>query len=787
MNCAPDRLYRLLPGLYRDRPESEALRSLLAVISEQVDVIEDDIERLYDNWFIETCEDWAVPYIGDLIGFRPVNEAGAAGAVDTAEGRLRNNILIRRQELANTLGFRRRKGTVALLETLAEAVTGWPALAVEFYRRLAWTQHVNHLRLHRARTLDLRDGSALDLLDGPFDRTAHTVDVRRMNSRLEPGRYNIPSVGVFVWRLRSHSHKRTPALCLESIGSQCFTFSILGNDAPLYTAALRNAEPPHVTDETNVPVPIRRRALEDVPPTPRRPAKTPPQPAAYYGENKSIAIYASDWPKKGVEQLIPCEKIVSADLSDWHYRAKNNEVALDPVLGRIAFPITQRPGRVRVTYHHGFSADIGGGEYDRSVSQPKEAIPYTVTQNNQKKGKQKKNANGGTPEESAPIAAAIRQWRKALEAIGPKPDDPKKKKEWEEKWEGLRAAVIEIADNEVYSEPLAIDLNEGESLQIRAAVGNRPVIRLLDYAADGSDALTISGKKGSRFKLDGLLVTGRGIIIRGPERDSDQPGPRQPRQDDLCDVTIRHCTLVPGWGLEQNCDPKRPNDASVEIIDSRVTLKVAHSIIGSVYVSGNELDNDPVDILISDSIVDATRTELVAIGRPQPEQRRLAFARLSIVRSTVIGEVAVHAFRLAENSIFVGLLRVARRQVGCMRFSYVQRGCRTPRRYHCQPDAAIAAVDEIEAKPGHPPLDKEALKDLVRHRVRPRFNSLRYGTPTYCQLALDCPEEIARGADDESEMGVFHDLFQPQRTANLRARIDEYTTAGMEAGIVFAN
>ena len=71
-------------------------------------------------------------------------------------------------------------------------------------------------------------------------------------------------------------------------------------------------------------------------------------------------------------------------------------------------------------------------------------------------------------------------------------------------------------------------------------------------------------------------------------------------------------------------------------------------------------------------------------------------------------------------------------------------------------------------------------------RVHPQFNSLRYGTPTYCQLSCDCAEEIKRGADDASEMGAFHDLFQPQRLANLRARIDEYTPAGMEAGIVIA-
>jgi hypothetical protein len=54
-------------------------------------------------------------------------------------------------------------------------------------------------------------------------------------------------------------------------------------------------------------------------------------------------------------------------------------------------------------------------------------------------------------------------------------------------------------------------------------------------------------------------------------------------------------------------------------------------------------------------------------------------------------------------------------------------------------------------------------------------------------LAYTCAEEIKRGADDESEMGIFHDLYQPQRAANLRARLNEYTPAGMEAGIIYAS
>jgi hypothetical protein len=220
----------------------------------------------------------------------------------------------------------------------------------------------------------------------------------------------------------------------------------------------------------------------------------------------------------------------------------------------------------------------------------------------------------------------------------------------------------------------------------------------------------------------------------------------------------------------------------LETSNTSVKIVIESSIIGSIYVVADEVQTDPVEIVISDSVVDATSEDRVAIGAPSLP---LAFTHLSIVRSTVIGEVNVHAITLGENSIFMGVVRVGRRQQGCMRFCYVTPDSRTPRRYHCQPDLAIASVDEGEPPPALD--DKTNAAARESQRVRPRFESLRFGTPTHCQLAIDCAEEITRGADDESEMGVFHNLFNPQRTANLRTRLDEYTPAGMEAGILFAS
>ena len=70
-------------------------------------------------------------------------------------------------------------------------------------------------------------------------------------------------------------------------------------------------------------------------------------------------------------------------------------------------------------------------------------------------------------------------------------------------------------------------------------------------------------------------------------------------------------------------------------------------------------------------------------------------------------------------------------------------------------------------------------------RLRPRFTSTHYGDPAYGQLALNCADEIRTGAEDGSEMGVFQQLYQPQRETNLRLVLEEYLRFGLEAGILY--
>ncbi len=709
-----DRLYDLLPAVYRQRDAEQGypLRALLRVIAEQVDVVEADIAQLYEDWFIETADDWVVPYIGDLIGYRAAHAAGQPGDVATEQGQQLNRFLIPRREVANTIGHRRRKGTLALLELLARDTASWPyARAVEFYRLLGITQDINCLALQQGRTVDLRDLMKLALVNGPFDDVAHTVDVRRIGSRYKRGRYNIPNVGLFIWRLNPYPVTRTEAFRLDH-KPNCFTFSILANDMPLYTRPVPETGPEQIATLFNVPEPISRRALDK-------------HRDAYYGE--SFAIWTGKPPNL---EPVPPERIMAVDLADWFYEVPEDRVAVDPERGRIAFPEHEgeQLERVWVSYHYGFSADMGGGEYERTLSQPADHILYRIVEQPQIPDREFKT-----------IQSALAQWRR---------DRP-------------CHAVIELTDSRVYTpnRPLHIELERNQTLQIRAANRTRPVIRLLNLGPSALDTLRVSGSPGSRFTLDGVMIMGRSVRIMGG----------------IPAVDIRHCTLVPGWTLDQNCEPEFPNEPSLVLADTSAHVTIEQTITGSIFVTQSKPEMEPVRLAISDSILDATSPSENALSVSAPAVDK-ANAVVIIKDSTVFGQVHTHAIELGENTIFNGLVTVARRQQGCLRFCYVTTpGSRTPRRYFCQPDRVEqAAADEMARR-------------RERLRVRPRFNSVRYGTPAYCQLADDCADEILRGADDESEMGVFHDLFQPQRIANLRARLDEYVPAGYEAGIIFAS
>jgi hypothetical protein len=698
-NYSADRLYELLPAVYRQRDaelvadlrlKQGPLRDLIEIVAKQATVLEQDIFQLYENWFIETCEPWVVPYIGDLIGVRGTGGAGS-----------------RRADVANTLGYRQAKGTAAVLEQLARDVTGWPARVVEYFERLETTQYANHVRLANLRTPDLRRTNELELLGGPFETANHTAEVRRI--AVGRGRYNIMNVGLFLWRLQAYPLEQVMPHQADDT-TRNYTFNVLGIGEkplepaePLFHSPAAETSATHIAEEINVPAPIRRRALNA-------------SLASYYGKGLSLEIWP-DWaPATGLQKpLDPLgpEDVVACDLTDWN-RAHPGRVAVDPVLGRLSFPTAKNPAKVRVSYHYGFSDDLGGGPYQREASftQIEGESHFWV-------------GLVDYPEKlSAEIQAALFSTiQDALDSW--KDPDPGKDQ---------GSAVIEILDSRTYAEALMVaPIPHDVRLEIRAANEQRPTLLL-------TGELQISGAEKSGFELNGLLVSGGSLRLTGQ----------------LDSVRLQHTTLAPGKSMPALI--VEPGSAKVSI---------SRSILGAVRT------DKETQVELSDSMVDAVDgagatilTAYAALDGTSPG------GPLTISRCTVFGKVLVTELALAENSLFLNPITARRRQEGCVRFCHVPLTSRTPRRFHCQP----------EIPDGTSPAEAQSLAA----RVRPNFTSLRYGDPGYCQLTIDTAQEIRRGAEDGSEMGVFSSLQQPQREDGLRIRLDEYLRVGLEAGIFFA-
>jgi hypothetical protein len=542
-----DHLYKLLPTVYRlrDVDRDRSLQALLAVLEGERRLLEEDIRALYDNWFIETCDEWVVPYIGDLLGVRNLQPLDSAA-------------FSQRAYVANTLGYRRRKGTATMLEQLAKDVTGWSAKAVEFFELLGTTQYLNHVRSEKGGTADMRDSYLLERIGDPFDQTAHTADMRHIDTGR--GRFNIPNVGLFLWRLQDYPVEHGTACALASPSDGRFTFHPLGYDAPLFNEPQTETQISQVTAEINLPLRLRRRVLYEELAARRKALAAGQTPSTrYFGEDPVLSVYFD-----GVE-LEP-EEMAVCNLDDWvppasesftlpDLTARTTRAAVDPVRGRMAVLDGSAPAEVELSYSYGFSGDIGGGPYDRrSNNSPSGSSdePDTIDD------PEALDMRIGIPSDAATPAGALTAWDAA----------------------GNPAAVIEFEDSATYTlggGSLTINM-AGDKLVIQAANKQRPVLI--------GDLLVTGGGSSAELTLSGLLLAGdlhvQGAAVLGK-------------------LNVVHCTIAPGTALAENrliVDP--PNDHLQILLD--------HSITGPLRVP-----EEAAGLMVEDSILQAPSLRAAAL------------------------------------------------------------------------------------------------------------------------------------------------------------------------------
>lgn len=764
MSTVPtDRLYNLLPAIYRlrDSAQGQPLRALLALIQQEYDAVEQDIANLYENWFIETCSEWVVPYIGDLLGVRPIYATGS----DTFSAR---------GYVANTLDFRRRKGTATMLEQLAFDVTGWPARVVEFFELLSTTQYLNHVRLGNLATADLRNADALELLGGPFESISHTADVRHISSGR--GKYNIPSIGLFLWRLGDYQIGPIPASskdptqtdlngatrqgdarAIVSPADGRYTFNPLGISAPLFNLPKTQQNVTQLAQEINVPGPLRRRPLyQELEALRQAEVDGVPAPEPVYFGSDPVFQIAIDGAFVPFDQIMICD---TSDISktDWRRPAasksytpsgggaavtKTLRLAVDPVRGRIAFPAGAKlpATSLEVSYVYGFSGDLGAGPYDRSgwLSSPTMGpAPFNSSSSWQVAVSLELKAVPNIV--FSTFTAAVKAWNKQVTGTSP-----------------ILDGVIAVLDSSTYKD----DLNK---TPITMPAGSRLLIVAADWAAQrqspagtaktldpdglrphflGPISVQGTAPEGSpnpgQLFIDGLLIEGQVTIQAG----------------NLGTLGLSHSTITPGGGLTVQTAAGATNDTLV--------VNLYRTICGPITfpaapISSAQLNS--VDSIISSGSSASTDPAIAGPG-----------VTANISTSTVFGTTSSFILS-ASDSLFTGVVTATRQQTGCVRFSFVPDGSKTGQRYHCQPDLALTNV----------PTSGRAA--ILAH-VSPQFTSTDLGQPGYAQLSSACPAEITNGGDNESEMGAFNFLQQPQRAANLQTALNEYLRFGLEAGAI---
>ncbi len=725
-----ERLYNLLPVLYRRRDlvQGEPLRALLAVLEQEYQDLETDLQAQYDNWFIDTCDAWVIPYLADLVGVRDLAQPKFVFSTQ-------------RRQIANTVGYRRRKGTLSTLEHVLRDTTGWYVSAVEFGQRLAMTQHVNHVRDGAGRMVDVRQAAGFVSSFDPWAGWAHTFDVHnRATDQLDDpprtgqrrGRYQMDELGLYIWRLHSYPVRNSSARPVavrpgagatrpqESVvrgvdGDGRYRFHPLGRDMQLFTSPRAALDITSRMTAAHVPAPLTRQALAaDLNHyrgrfKTRTPGERPPN-SELYGPERSVCVLVGGRP-------IPPYDVLAVDLSHWRsaaarelYQAyqKAEPVALiDPALGRLVVlnaGESMRPGHITLHYNDGFSDDIGGGPYHRWFPGSEGNVPWRV------------DVAEGTA--VATLQDALKQWLAYCQRE-PRPE-----------------GMIRFLDNGAYGGSLEIPLPPGASLAIVADNGVRPAIeaigRLVIKLVEPLSPLPSTVDHSDAYHRRHLTLNG--LLVEGGVRIADA-GPAAVVQGPVT-ISIGHSTLM-ATGMETALAASQA---------AAVRIEFDSCIVGPLVLS-----EDLGQLAISNCIIDAAgRFALCGPGSTPGPAIRLA-------NTTIFGQVWAHDVE-ANDVIFVDPLHAA------------------------QP-ATAQSVQRSYVPPGSLGLDGQPYAATSQGIDPPQFISTRYGDPAYAQLSVHCAPEIRAGAADGSEIGAFHELHAVQAEANLRATLAEYLPLGLHPAL----
>ena len=769
MNSPRRPMYQRLPEIYRIRDEEQQppgqLAAYVGLFDEAHAALRDNIEALGDDLFIETCDDWVIPYIADGLGV----------------SHLSGDPWTLRADVARTVHHRRRKGTLGAIESLTWALSGWAVHVVEMRDRLVWNQHLNHQRpdeggvppLTRSRflgdarrggTVNLRDPALLRLLDTPFDPFAHVVDVKPAAGWR--GLYTLPNLAIFLWRLHVYTVTRTrpgrtQVVVLAPLVASDARFAVRVELHPQaeplqlfnthrYQA---DAEPPQLTSADAVPGPMPPARLSD---------DTPAGRAEEYVEvlNYPQAGVPPIVDRLGLSLLLPASPFAGIG---WRFRGANlcawetglqpplraHEIAIDPRRGRVVFGAmgaTQASeadaiaAALFASATYAAPGPVGAHPIARAASPPQwlEQTPLL-----------RRVDTLATPGFTLQDALAN------LHTLG-------------------APLIVEIADSQVHALDLAAVAGSGNEagldtlrlaapLWIRATDGERPVIRLARPLAFRPHA--VLGPNAAAL-MDALTVRLEGLYLT---RASAFPATAAlVARAAVNQLHVRDCTLDPGGciALDGSRAPIRQAlrlddtygfSAANELtaFDQTPQIVLQRTIAGPLAIDGGyRLD-------LGDCIVDAgsgvgAAVPALAIGAASGNPELTWGPPLTVAGVTCFGRARVFSAS-GRGGLFVHALRVRDNQSGCLK--------------HC-----CFCGDGNWLPPHHA---------CVEGNTAPlRFVAETFGDPAYAQLAADSDLRIREQGPDNDEMGAYGFLLNSHRMKNIQIRYREYMPVGVRPVLV---
>ncbi|MCP4117248.1 MAG: hypothetical protein GY737_18000 [Desulfobacteraceae bacterium] len=791
-------LYDRLPEIYRIKDLEQSppgrLKSYLALVEEVFGEIHENIESLYHDLFIDTCDDWVIPYIGDLLG----------------TSHLKGNSWTLRADVSDTIALRRRKGTIGAIELLTYNLTQWGVHCLELKENLVWNHHLNHQRPDRG-TVPLGNPSMLTLVNTPFDPFGHTVDLKP--PAFGNIRYNLPNLAIFLWRLEAYqipvsqpdpqgAHTRDTAIDLVKFPDAAafiarFNVHPLGEPVRLFNTHGFDPDrkPPVVTQLDETPGPIATARLNG--------DSQHGNPEAYVAvdtyDHTDPDLESLDISDAGLQMHLPESRFAGEiwprpeDPQVWSLRGGNlcawekglsppledHEIVIDPVIGRIVFGVDTKAkanaliDHLLLTYTHGAVGPVGA----HPLSCPSPPLEYHGEPVDKREVNYHQDPGGlldrldNIHTSGSPIVIEIQDsMTHHLDLTG------------------LGGTIIEDG---------GVNLQLNRSLIIRAADNQRPVIRLAHPL--GFRPANVKGAnetEQNRFDavMSHLTVRFEGLYLT--RSDSFPGGKPLIARAALHSLEMIGCTLDPG-GFKKHDGSRAPVFPSMELKepygfadgDDEDAFNQTPEIILRRVITGPLFMDTGYRLFLGDTIIDGgsgvghgpgSPDFAVSGAGPAPSSSWGPATQANGV--TVFGRMRVESIS-GRGGIWVHSLEVLNNQKGCIRFScFSGRDDRLPRNIGCVngKEARLRFVSEIFGRPAYGQLARTS--DFRIREQGPRRTELRQsgsefpagGDPNYA-VTFEGQKVYKLG----DQMGAFGFLLEAHKWRNIQIRFREFMPVGV--------